>query len=266
MAIQEAFGKLGFFEDFQGVAASVSVADATAGTRVNDITLVAIGSAVTFTYTVDESGGIANFVTADNDAASGLALLSSPMVPSSNGTLVVVGRWKASVVTDYRHFLGWQETASLTETVNPFTLNGTTLTANSAGQVVGFYFDGQATTDDLRFMAASDGTASTTAAVTAREGSTTLGSLGILSGATVATDSWITARVEIDPDGTARGYIGAAGMGNQTGLTLVATLKSGALDADALYHPHMHLSQHSTGGVVHEIDYFGATGHRDWAA
>lgn len=266
MAIQEAFGKLGFFEDFQGVAASVSIADATAGTRVNDITLVGISSAVTFTYTVDESGGVANFTPADNVADSGMALLSSPMVPSSNGTLVVVGRWKASVVTDFRAFLGWQETASLTETVNPFTLSGTTLTANSAGQVVGFYFDGQATTDDLRFMAASDGTASTTATVTAREGSTTLGSLGILSGATVATDSWITARVEIDPDGTARGYAGIAGMGNQTGLTLVATLKKGALDADALYHPHMHLAQHSTGGVVHEVDYFGARGHRDWAA
>jgi hypothetical protein len=264
MAIQEAFGKLGGFEDFQGIAASASVADATTGTRVNDITLVAIGTAVTFTYAVDESGGVASFQSADNDAASGMALLSSPMVPSSNGTLVVVGRWKASVVTDFRAFLGWQETASLADTVNPFTLSGTNLTANNGGQVVGFYFDGQATTDDLRFMASSDGTASTTATVTAREGSTTLGALGILSGATVATDSWITARVEIDPDGTARGYAGVAGMGRQTGLTLVATLKQGALDADAVYHPHLHLAQHSTGGVVHKVDYFGATGHRDW--
>jgi hypothetical protein len=188
------------------------------------------------------------------------------MQPSGNGTIVVVGRWKSLLVTDYRVFFGWQETCDRDETVNPFTLNGTSLTDNDGGQVVGFYFDSQATATGMRFMSSSDGTADTTAAVTSRTGATTLGSLGILAGETLAADSWIVARVEIDPSGTARGYLGAAGSANQTGLTLVATLAAGTLDADALYHPHMHLAEQSTGDPTHEVDYFGATGSRDWTA
>ena len=264
MAIQEAFGKIGFLEDFQGVAASATITNAAVGTRYNDITIVAISGDITFTATVNESGGVGNFTDAGG-AGDASVITSSPMVPSSNGSLVVTARWKVSAVSDYRCFFGWQETVSLSETVNPFTLNGTTLAANSAGQVVGFYYDTQATTDGFRLMAASDGTASTTAAVTARDGSTTLGSLGILAGETLAADSWITGRVEIDPDGTARAYLGAAGMGRQTGLTLVATLAKGALDEDAVYHPVLFMGSQSGTANTNEVDYFGAKGSRDWA-
>ena len=266
MAIQDSFGKLEFFEDFLGIAASATLADATAGTRYKDVTLIAVSGDVTFTFTVDESGGVASFNSDASGAADGIALTSSPMIPSSNGQLIMVGRWKASAVTDYRFFCGWQETVSLSEPVNPFTLNGTTLTANDGGQVAGFYYDTQADVDDVRFMASSDGTASTNAAVSqALEGSTDLGSLGIVSGATLAADAWMVARVELGVDGTVRAYFGDESMLLKRGLTLITTLKAGTLDQNAAYHPVMHLAQQSTGNPTHEVDYFGATGHRDWA-
>lgn len=265
MAIQDAFRKIGFFEDFYGIAASATVSDGTAGTQYNDITIIGVSSNVTFDFTVDESGGVASFVTASgaNDA---VALTSSTFVPSSNGTIVVVGRWKISSVTDYRIFFGWQETVSLSEPVNPFTLSGTTLTANNGGQVAGFYFDTQATVDDVRFMASSDGTASTTAALSfAREGSSTLGSLGIRVATTPTNDRWMMARVEIDTGGTVRGYFGDETMGRTTGLTHIATLTAGGIDADAVYHPMMFLGQQSGAAPTHEVDYFGGTGNRDWS-
>ncbi len=266
MPIQDAFGKIGFLEDFQGLTDDddITLSDASP-VQWNDVLMVPISGDVAQNVVVDEGGGVVSFSSAGG-AADGIALLSAPMQPSGNGTIVVVGRWKASAVTDYRVFFGWQETADRDETVNPFTLSGTNLTANNGGQVVGFYYDTQATTDGMRFMSSSDGTADTTAAITSRTGATTLGSLGVLAGETLAADSYMVARVEIDPDGTARGYFGAAGSANQNGLTLVATLKAGTLDADAVYHPHMHLAEQSTGDPTHKVDYFGATGSRDWAA
>ncbi len=266
MPIQDGFGKIGFFEDFQGLTDDddITLSDA-APIQWNQVLMVPISGDVAQNVVVDESGGVVSFSGAAG-AADGIALLSAPMQPSGNGTLVVVGRWKASAVTDYRVFFGWQETADRDETVNPFTLSGTTLTDNNGGQVVGFYFDSQATVDGFRFMSSSDGTADTTAACTSRTGATTLGTLGILAGETLAADSWIVARVEIDPDGAARGYLGAAGSANQNGLTLVCSLDAGTLDADALYHPHMHLAEQSTGDPTHEVDYFGATGNRDWTS
>lgn len=266
MTIQDGFGKIGFFEDFQGLTDDDDQT-LTSGTSVRwkDVLMVPISGNAAQNVTVDEGGGVINFSGAAQ-AADGVALLSAPMQPSGNGTIVVVGRWKVSSAADYRCFFGWQETCDRDATVNPFTLNAVTLTANNGGQVVGFYYDTQATIDGFRFMASSDGTAATTAALdNAREGSTTLGTLGILAGDTLTADKYIVGRVEIDPDGTARGYLGTEGM-SQNGLTLVATLANGALDADALYHPHMHLAELSTGDPTHEVDYFGATGSRDWTA
>lgn len=266
MAIQDAFGKIGFFEDFQGIQASSTVSDGTAGTQWNDITIIGISSNVTFDFTVDESGGVASFVD-DGAADSATVLTSAPMVPDSNGTIVVVARWKVSAVSDYRFFFGWQETVSLSETVNPFTLSGTTLTANNGGQVAGFYYDTQATTDDVRFMASSDGTASTTAAVSfAREGSSTLGSLGILVATTPAADAYMLARIEIDTGGTVRAYFGDESMGRTTGLTHIATLTAGGIDAAAVYHPVLFIGAQSGTANTGEVDYFGATGNRDWNA
>lgn len=271
--IQSVFGKIRVFEDFLGIGATAAIADATAGTRHNDLGLVAISGQTDYDFTVDESGGVISF-TGAGGAADGIAIVSAPMQPSSNGTIVMEARFKGASATDLRVFVGWQETVSLAETVNPFTLSGTTLTANNGGEVVGFYTDTSATTDDFRFMSSSAGTADTAAAVKvgdavknlSGQATTTLGSLGVRCGVTLTADSWYIARVEIDPDGTARGYFGHTTMGNKSGLSLVATLAAGTLSTTALYFPHLHLAAASTGDPLLEVDYFGATGNRDWAA
>lgn len=264
MPIQGSRGKIGVFEDFQGVGAASTLTDATAGTRWNDLTLVAISGDVAVTHTVDESGGVIAFSGA-GAAADGVAILTSPMVPTSNGTMVVEVRLKSSVVTDCRIFVGFQQTVSLSETVNPFTLSGTTLTANAAGEVVGIYFDAEATTDDFRFMAGSNSSASTAAALDyALGGQTTLGSLGVRANATVTADRWAILRVEVDSDGTARGYVGDETMANTSGMTHIATLKAGDLSTTVAYFPIAVLAAHSTGDPLYEVDYFLAQGNRDW--
>lgn len=269
MAVQGTYGKISVFEDFNGWAASVSIADATAGTRYNDLTFIAISGAVDFVNTLDESGGVASFSGAGG-AGDGICITSSPLVPSASGTIVMEARFKKSSITDLQLFAGWMETVSTTEPVMPFTLSGTTLTANNGGNVVGFYADSTATTDDFRFMAGLDGVALTTAAVYAPGStSTTLGALGIRTNTTLTSDSWYIARVEINPGGTALGYFGHTTMAGGAALAprLVARLTAeNALDATALYYPVLILLDASTGDILNEVDYFGFTGQRDWAA
>lgn len=264
MPIQGSRGKIRVFEDFLGVASAVTVSDATAGTRHNDLTIVAISGDAVMDWAVDESGGVATFSGAAG-AGDGAAVFCSPLVPTSNGTMVIEVRWKSSVVTDCRLFVGFQQTVSLSETVVPFTLSGTTLTVNAAGEVVGFYFDAQATTDDLRFMAGSNSSASTAAALDyALGGATTLGALGVRCNATVTANRWSVLRVELDTDGTARGYAGDETMANVNGLTHIATLRAGDLSTTALYFPIVSMTAHSTGDPLHNLDYFLAEGNRDW--
>ena len=269
MAVQGTYGKIRVFEDFNGWGATASIADATAGTRYNDLCFIAVSGAVDFINTLDESGGVASFSGAAG-AADGIVITSSPLQPSASGTIVMEARFKGASATDLRVFCGWQETLDTAETVNPFTLSTTTLTSNDAGNAVGFYADTGATTDDFRFHASLDGTELTTAAVYAPGStSTTLGALGIRTNTTITADSWYIARVEINPDGTALGYFGHTTMAGGAALAprLVARLtNSGALDQTALYYPVLHLLAESTGDPLLECDYFGFTGNRDWAA
>ncbi len=268
MAIQDEFGRIGFFEDFQGYAASVTIADATAGTQYNDVTLIAIGEAVTAFSTVDESGGVASFQSDAANAGEGISITSGhAFVPSSNGIMRMGARFKGSSATDLRVFVGFQETVSMVETVNPFTLSGTSLTSNNGGNVVGFYTDTSADTDDFRFHSSLDGAESTTAALSdAIDGSTTLGALGIRAKCTITADSWYVAKVIVNPDGSAEGWFGGAGMDDQRGLTRVARMEAGTLDVDAVYFPLLLSVAGATGDPLHEVDYFWAKGNRDWNA
>ncbi len=264
MAIQDQFGRIGFFEDFLGIAAAATISDATAGTRYNDVCLVAISGDVAMDHTVDEAGGVVSFSGAAG-AGDGVALIGSPLRPSTNGTIVTGGRFKASAVTDYRVFVGFASTASLSETVNPFTLSGTTLTANNAGEAVGFYYDTQATTDDMRFMSSTAGVADTTATVYDQYGTkTTLGSLGLRCNATIAADTYMVYRIEIDNDGTVRGWFGDESMGRNKAPIRIGTLAAGTMTTTSHYFPLMFLAEQSTGDPTHEVDYFYAFGSRDW--
>ena len=270
MAIQSVFGKWKVFEDFNGLVATTTISDATA-VRYNDLSLIAISGDTDMVSTVDESGGVMAF-TGAGGAGDGVAIISSPMQPSTDGSIVMEARFKNSSATDFRCWVGWQETVSLTETVNPFTLSGTTLTSNDGGNAVGFYTDTGASTDDFRFHASLDGTELTTAACRTGAGitaATTLGALGIGAGVTLTADSWYIARVIIHPGGTVEGWFGHTTMngGAALGPRLVARLTAeGAVDQTALYYPIIMLLANSTGDPTPEIDYFGATANRDWAA
>ena len=257
---QSEFGKIVLEEDFTSALAQ-TLSDATEY-RHGKFRLAAISGDVAMDVVVDEGNGVATFSGA-GAAADGVAIYTLPFIPAYNGTLTFEARCKTSVITDYRVFVGFAQTVSVAEPVNPFTLSGTTLTANNTGETFGLYFDAQATTDDFRMMSSTAGVADTTA-INADTGSA-LGSLGVRANGGVAVDSWWYARIEIDPDGACRAYYGdATADPNNTGPKRVGSIKAGVLSATAALHPMLLLAGHSTGDPLHHVDFVRFTGYRDW--
>ena len=257
---QGEWGQIVLEEDFTSALAQ-TLTDATEY-RYGQFRLAAISGDAAMDIVVDEGNGVATFSGAGG-AADGVAIYTLPFIPAYNGTMTIEARWKSSVITDYRSFLGFAQTVSVAEPVNPFTLSGTTLTANNSGEAVGLYFDAQATTDDIRFMSSSAGVADTTA--TNADTGSTLGSLGVRANGTVTVDSWQYGRVEIDSDGGVRAYYGDVGNDpNNTGPKRVASLKAGVLSATAALHPMLLLACHSTGDPLFHVDFIRVRANRDW--
>lgn len=257
---QASNGRVRVWEDFtSGIAQTLS--DATQY-RHGDLRLAAISGDVAMDIDVTVPNGVATFSGAAG-AADGVAIYAMPFKPSGGGTMSMEVRFKASALTSYGFFVGWQETVALAEPVNPFTLSGTTLTSNNGGNVFGLYYDTAATTDDVRAHVSLDGTELTTATNSA---GTAYGALGIRANTTLVAAKWQYARVEIDPNGAARAYWGDQTLSpNNTGPKLIADLKAGNLDVDALYHPIAILVDPSTNDPLHSVDFFGAYGYRDWS-
>lgn len=252
---QDAFGRVGFFEDFLSMPDDngLTIVDAD-GVAINDYRVIAQAGDATMDTVVTKSGGIASFV-GDGAADGGVVLTSSPMAPSVNGPIRMGVRFEIDDLTTLQLFIGFQETVDRDEAVIPFTLDTGTLTSNSAGQVFGLYYDTTATTDDWRMHGASDSTEFTAA----------LGALGTRAYSTPVAAEFMVARIEIDPDGTARAYYGDSSTDpHGTGMNLVGTLAAGNLDEDAFYHPVVFLIDPSSTGPVFSVDYFWARGNRDW--
>ena len=267
MAVQDSFGRLTVFEDFLTLFEDTDTAIVDAdGLRHNDVLIIAVSGDVAMNSTVDEPNGVAQFSGAGG-AGDGIVISTSPLRPDRNGTIVTGGRAKMASITDGRFFAGFMSTMDRDESLIPFTLSGTTLTANNSGEAVGFYVDFGATTDDMRFMSSTAGAADTTAAVINHVNgtTTTLGSLGVRANATLAADKYFVWRVEMDNDGTVRGYFGDESM-LVKGPKLIATLKAGTMTTTALYFPACAITSTSTGDPLFEVDYFHASGARYWGA
>lgn len=253
-------GRVEVFEDFQSAIAA-TLSDATEY-RFNDLRMAAISGNVAQDIDVTAPDGIITFSGAGG-GGDGIAIYSMPFQPSTQGTIAMEVRWKTSALTSYGFFIGFQETVSVAEPVNPFTLSGTTLTSNDGGNAFGIYYDTAATTDDVRAHVSVDGVEATTAL--AADG-TAYGALGIRANTTLVAAKWMYARVEIDPDGAGRIYYGDQTIDpRNTGPILIATLRKGVLDPTALLHPIATLVDPSTNDPLHSVDFFGAWAGRDWS-
>ena len=242
-------GTVEVMEDFMSMQddGGLTIVDAT-GIAFNNLRLNAISGDVVMDQDVTLGGGVATFSGAGG-AGDGISIASAPLIPR-DGHMTIETRFKYAVWTDVQAFVGFQETWDRDEAVNPFTLNGTTLTDNSVGNCWGIYYDTQATTDDWRAAASQAGTIVSAS-----------GTLGVRANSTLTADKFIIIRVELNPSGGGDVYISDA-LGDS--FRLVDNLPNGTLSTTAAYHPVVTLLAQSTGDPLISVDYVRIRGGRSW--
>ena len=264
---QGTYGELRTWEDFTFGDIGIT-ADAIADTAPEWVGQVSIGgndTALTLLATVDEPGGVLSIDVTDNTADDGLAVYAAPVVPADGGAIFEV-RCKVNDISATNFYMGFMESLTPTDPDQgePFTMATTTITVVNLGVTAFVFVDHNATNEDWHFAAAQD--AAGAAGVDLTDPGIFAGRAGAdLSGAT-GDDQWIIFRVEIEPDGTAFGYVGSSHIDADApeGLQLIGQTERGALDATALVFPVLMMNNNGGTGITGELDYFSVRTGRDW--
>jgi hypothetical protein len=157
-------------------------------------------------------------------------------------------------------FVGFTETLSIATPVMPAETATATTTYNGTGGMAGFVFDSDSTALVWRFVVGDGGAALATETAAGAAGT----AVGITpTQATVTNDRWYLFRVEITPDGIARGYFGDIGAASTLDYVGRNTAALGTGDS---FHACVLIENRAAGAEVLEVDYAYAEGYRDWLA
>lgn len=235
-------GRMEIFEDFFSYHSStVDTVDKPAGPQVMYCSV----NEGTFDMTVDEPGGIiaATTDTSDND---NIAFYIGPF-KAADGGCVMEARFKSADVSTNATFCGFSELLDATTPVCPIEASGATptLTLSSSGATAGMLMDADCSTQNWNAVAGDDSVSAS--------GSPTAG------GQNPGDDAWDVCRVEVDPDGTARCYLGK----NDGGLEEVKSF-SEALTTSVVLYAVLLCENRSGAANTLEVDYMYAKGWRDW--
>ena len=240
---QGSFGRTDVWEDFLGVDPDATWA--AGGFDIGNVSVTSVNEGSVET-TVDEPGGIIAITTdtADND---NVALYVGRFQPSL-GTTVMECRYKYDNV-DTSIFAGFCETLDKATPVMPAEFATATMTYNGTGGMIGVQYDVDGTTDDFRAVMGDGGVA------TGGSGN------GTRANAVLTADLWHVTRVEVDPNGAGRVYHGS----RNDNLELVKSFTAGLTPTDQ-FHAVLFAENRSANARVLEVDYFYASGGRDWNA
>jgi hypothetical protein len=252
-------GRINCWNDFTGLPDAIAGVPDITGESLGAFGLIGVNEGV-LSSTVDEPGGILSITTdtADNDNHAVFAAGFKP----SDGGMWMEARLKLANVSAVKSaaWIGFTETLVLATPVMPFETSVVTTTYNGAGGMVGFGFDSDATTLAWRFAAGDGGAALAT--------KDRLGAVGTAIGVTansiaVTADRWYLFRVEVKPDGKARGYFG--GIGAADNLIFIGETTA-ALGVGDTFHACVMIENRDANLEIMEIDYIEADGGRDWRA
>lgn len=245
------FGRITVFDDFLSDYGDVAWGTGTLVTGGIGMIGFTSDDEGSFASTVDEPGGVLA-ITSDVGDDDNAVLFAGPFKPA-DGVMVMETRFKYSNV-DCAIFVGFQETVSRTAPVMGAEFATATMTYGNVGNVVGFNYDVDGTTDDFRAVA-GDGQAAV-----AGSGN------GTRANATLTADRWFIARVVVYEDGSAECWLADVGHIDGDGkpmLRLIKKFGTGLNASDNMFAILM-IENRSGNARVLEVDYFYAEGGRDW--
>lgn len=246
-------GEITVWNDFTGIYNDVAWGTGTLVAPFDGIGFTSDDEG-SFASTVDEPGGILAITTDTGDDDSAV-LFAGPFF-ARDGGCQMKARFKYSNV-DCAIFVGFQETISLTAPVMGAEFATATMTYGNVGNVVGFNYDADGTTDDFRAVM-GDGQAALLDSGN-----------GIRANATVTADRWFEAEVVVNPDGSAECWLSDVGHVDADSIPQLRLVKHfsrrGATminTTDPIFAILM-IENRSGAARVLEVDYFGAKGYRD---
>lgn len=264
-------GTIPFDNDFNGIS-GVIVIPATGIALGNGVGVIGIGATGSLTAVLDEPGGIVSILTTatDNDNE---ALVSGNYKPADGG-MWMEARFKiptSVAATREAVWCGFTETFDQTTPVMPSERATATMTYNGTGGMLGVVFDGDSTLLEFFAVAGDGGAAIATkdknGAVGAAGGIQLTGAAGIPGGTILTADRWYIVRVEIDPNGKGRVYLGdydgGASLTKPLQLVLENTTALGTGDS---FTAILMIENRAAADEELEVDYFYGEGFRDWAA
>ena len=264
-------GRIRFDNDFTGVS-GVVVIPATGIPLGGGVGVIGIGTTGSLSAVLDEPGGVVSILTTASDDENE-ALVAGNFKPSDGG-MWMEARFKiptSVAATREAVWCGFTETFNQTTPVMPSERATATTTFNGTGGMLGVMFDGDSTLLEL-FAVAGDGGANLAnkdylGAVGGANGIQLTGAAGIPGGTVLTADRWYIVRVEIDPNGLGRVYLGdydgGASLTKPLKLVLENTTALGTGDS---FTAVLMIENRAAADEELEVDYFIGEGGRDWAA
>ncbi len=200
-------------------------------------------------YVVDEPDGVISLTTGGADDDTACVVAQACFTAAKNGPLALETRWKAPVITNNAEWTGFStKDPNVTRIID-----NTTLEATATVEAAGISFDSG-------YDAAVLSTIIATGSVITHQDKLT---------ETVVADKYTISRVEVDPDGSVRCYVGVpygkdgVGVGS---LRLVNSYGPGAIDKTALLYASTYTAGNTSATTVAEVDYMHLTAGRCWTA
>lgn len=254
MAAYDQDGEVIVWSDFTGfVNDHVWGTGTLVGDLANGIGFTSVNEG-SFANTIDEPGGILA-ITTDTGDDDNAVLFAGPFF-ARDGGCEMKARFKYSN-TDCAIFVGFQETISATSPVMGAEFATATMTYGNIGNVVGFNYDVDGTTDDFRAVM-GDGQAALLDSGN-----------GVRAQATVTADRWFEALVRVYPDGGAECWLSDVGHVDGDSIPQLRLVKRFWRQGATMLNPTdpifatLQIENRSGNARVLEVDYFGAKGFRD---
>jgi hypothetical protein len=216
------------------------------------VSIIGVNEGSYITSTADPSG--VEEVTTDTADNDNHALIAGVFRPS-DGPISIEARFRYHHLTCAIYF-GLSETMALDTPVMPAEFATVTMTYNGTGGMVGFNYDVDGTTDDWRAVMA-DGGANTGGTASAN---------GIRANSTPVIDSWIEAKIDLYPDGSADLWLGDSTVEDgQTNpkLRFIKHYESG-LDPANFFYAVLMIENRDGSARRLDVDYFRGWSNRSW--
>lgn len=194
-----------------------------------------------------EANGVLTITGANTDADTTFVGTDFIYKPSVNGILVAETRVQMPDLDTKEVFFGITSILTIDEQLEDIIINASATAVTCVADLAGFYFSDELTASATKWHGFSAGGSTADQATAATN---------VLSGSTVAANTWQVLRLEVDPNGTVRWYVDG-----DLKQTIV-----GAVSTTSLYAICLAAAANTTELAIIDTDYVEARFGRDWTA